>query len=434
MARVRGLIQTVYPSATVQVFGSYETKLYLPSSDLDIVVQDASLRIPDCLFTLAQVFETEGFAEKIEVIDKARVPIIKLVEKRARIPIDISFNMDSGPESAELIKTVLQDTYLGETIRSLMLLLKQFLTQRYMNEVYLGGLGSYALVLMIITFLKIHPLVQSKQLNLSQNLGILFLEFLDYYGHQFSYFSCAIDWGYDLSPRLVPKQKPIGGFQRGNYGYFQLMDPQDRENDVTRGSFAYNAIKIAFMKAYTRLTSLMCEYMDRVRMYERDINRAKRYNEKRKRPKHPGRLNTILGTVLGFEKRVIEQRELIEEVCNSLAGSEWNMELIPSGVFVDLSQEMVQPPKKRQKKKKSPKSVSSDHSVELIEYVEAESSAHEDVIQLNIESAPTSQIVQELSSSDIEEDAIREASFYTFLGRRASVHSDGGDMTSYYQL
>ena len=63
--------------------------------------------------------------------------------------------MENGVEAARIVRRFVNDVKTGETIRVLMLLLKQFLVQRYMNEVYTGGLGSYALLCLITSFIKV---------------------------------------------------------------------------------------------------------------------------------------------------------------------------------------------------------------------------------------------------------------------------------------
>jgi non-canonical poly(A) RNA polymerase PAPD5/7 len=71
--RVEAAVQSLWPNALVQVFGSYETHLYLPSSDVDVVVFEPSLRVPACLWKLKTALAAADVYSKIEVIDKARV-------------------------------------------------------------------------------------------------------------------------------------------------------------------------------------------------------------------------------------------------------------------------------------------------------------------------------------------------------------------------
>lgn len=57
----------IWPDATLHVFGSYTTDLYLPTSDLDCMVEGATHRMPECLFVLAKRIEERGLSEQIEV-------------------------------------------------------------------------------------------------------------------------------------------------------------------------------------------------------------------------------------------------------------------------------------------------------------------------------------------------------------------------------
>lgn len=117
----------------------------------------------------------------VRVLDKASVPIVKLTDRETQVKVDISFNMQSGVQSAELIKDF-KCQY--PVLAKLVLVLKQFLLQRDLNEVFTGGISSYSLILMCISFLQLHP---RANLNPTTNLGVLLLEFLELYGRKFNY-------------------------------------------------------------------------------------------------------------------------------------------------------------------------------------------------------------------------------------------------------
>lgn len=72
--RIRAVIQTVFPNAKVEVFGSYCTKLYLPSSDLDVVVMESSAKSPSAMYQILNAMNKYQIASKIEFIRKAKVP------------------------------------------------------------------------------------------------------------------------------------------------------------------------------------------------------------------------------------------------------------------------------------------------------------------------------------------------------------------------
>jgi non-canonical poly(A) RNA polymerase PAPD5/7 len=60
--------------------------------------------------------------------------------------------MENGPKAAEFIQDAVSKL---PPLRPLCLILKVFLQQRELNEVYSGGIGSYALLAMLIAFLKV---------------------------------------------------------------------------------------------------------------------------------------------------------------------------------------------------------------------------------------------------------------------------------------
>lgn len=80
------------------------------------------------------------------------MPIIKLRDKESDVKVDISFNMSSGVQSAKLIKDFKKKF---PVLAKLVLVLKQFLLQRDLNEVFTGGISSYSLILMTISFLQV---------------------------------------------------------------------------------------------------------------------------------------------------------------------------------------------------------------------------------------------------------------------------------------
>lgn len=62
-----------------------------------------------------------------------QVPIVKLTDKATEVKVDISFNMSNGVRSAELIKRFRR---IFPALPKLVLVLKQFLLQRDLNEVF----------------------------------------------------------------------------------------------------------------------------------------------------------------------------------------------------------------------------------------------------------------------------------------------------------
>lgn len=159
-------------------FGSFETRLYLPtgsvnlifvyqvkvprlkelSSDIDLVVIASS--IPNIkalqkrvLYAISGLLTSSGIGQDIVVIAKAKVPIVKFVSVLGGFKIDISLNMMNGISVGARVLQLFKE--VGEnSARSLVLVIKAFLSQRNMNEVYSGGLGSYSIICLVVSFLQ----------------------------------------------------------------------------------------------------------------------------------------------------------------------------------------------------------------------------------------------------------------------------------------
>lgn len=69
------------------------------------------------------------------------------------LKFDISCGAAGGVPAAGYIREQLE---LWPPLKPLVTILKLFLLQRSMNEVYTGGLGSFALILSLVAFLKMH--------------------------------------------------------------------------------------------------------------------------------------------------------------------------------------------------------------------------------------------------------------------------------------
>ncbi|KAF3442102.1 hypothetical protein FNV43_RR16018 [Rhamnella rubrinervis] len=241
------VIKYIWPNCKVEVFGSFETGLYLPSSDIDVVILGSGIPSPQLgLQALSRALSQRGIARKIQVIAKARVPIIKFVEKRSGVSFDISFDIDSGPKAADFIKDAV---FKWPPLRPLCLILKVFLQQRELNEVFSGGLGSYALLTMLMAMLQSLRDCQASQ---EKNLGVLLVHFFDFYGHKLN----TTYVGISCNGRGTFFSKKSRGFTNNARPFLiAIEDPQAPENDVGKNSFNYFQIRSAFAVAYKTLTN-----------------------------------------------------------------------------------------------------------------------------------------------------------------------------------
>lgn len=180
------------------------------------------------------------------MLDGASVPIVKYTDRETKIKVDLSFNIQNGVQSAELIKVLKRD-FAG--LGKLVMVLKQFLVQRDLNEVFTGGISSYSLSLMCISFLQLHP---RDIFHDRVNLGVLLLEFFELYGLSYNYSQI----GFSI--------RHGGSYDRQQFGAKPALcidDPLQPGNNVGRGTYGIVAIKQAFQWAFRVLNEAVnnCE-------------------------------------------------------------------------------------------------------------------------------------------------------------------------------
>lgn len=159
------------------------------------------------------------------------MPIVKLTDKKTDVKVDISFNMSSGVKSAELIRHFI---YQFPALPKLVYVLKQFLLERDLNEVFTGGISSYSLILMCISFLQMYH--RPKELCASYNLGVLLIEFLELYGRKFNYMQTGIrirEGGSYISKEEMQRDMLDGH----RPSLLCIEDPLQPNNDIGRSSY-----------------------------------------------------------------------------------------------------------------------------------------------------------------------------------------------------
>lgn len=180
----------------------------------------------------------------IKVLDKASVPIVKLTDKKTDVKVDISFNMCNGVKSAELIKNYMHQF---PVLPKLVYVLKQFLLERDLNEVFTGGISSYSLILMCISFLQLHH--RPEQLYKNCNLGVLLIEFFELYGRKFNYMHTGIkirDGGRYINKEEMQKDM-IDGHRPS---LLCIEDPLLPSNDIGRSSYGVLQVSVTYYMSY----------------------------------------------------------------------------------------------------------------------------------------------------------------------------------------
>ena len=204
------------------------------------------------LHALANALKRSRITSNVTIVAKAKVPIVKFTTTHGRFKVDISINQENGLVSGQIISGFLKDMVSGvdgresKALRSLVMITKAFLSQRSMNEVYTGGLGSYSVVCLAVSFLQMHPKIRRGEIDPERNLGVLVMEFFELYGLHFNYDEVGIslrDGGTYFNKR-----------QRGWHAEYKrnMISIEDPANPCKKFIHFYNVfvLKILISKRY----------------------------------------------------------------------------------------------------------------------------------------------------------------------------------------
>jgi non-canonical poly(A) RNA polymerase PAPD5/7 len=269
-------------------------------------------RIP-VLHALANTIKRAQIASKVTIVAKAKVPIVKFVTTHGRFNVDISINQANGVHAGKIVNGFLNDMHgaRGLALRSLIMITKLFLLQRGMNEVFSGGLGSYSIVCLAVSFLQMHPKIRRGEIDADKNLGVLLMEFFELYGCYFNYEEVGISvrdggtyynkrhrgWIHDHKHHLLSVEDPADPCESSMPSCWIRCFIVFVANDISRGSYGFAKVRAALAGAHGILTStayLRAE-MIRARREGRYVKLRHRYD--------PEDLS-ILSTVMGINQEV----------------------------------------------------------------------------------------------------------------------------------
>jgi len=252
--RINAVVHQLWPQARVEIIGSYKTELCLPTSDVDLVVFGASKDPSDVvpLFQLSLLLEEKRltWTNGARVITTAKVPIIKFQDIKSRCFVDIAFEVNTGFENTKIVQSFLAQYPL---LRPLSLVIKYYLKQNFLNDTWSGGIGSYTLVILILSYLQNHTKSRGLGTTDGENLADLLIGFFDFYGRKFDYTEQVIS----VKDKCYYNKKTRRWFNEDFPHSLSVEDPHNPEIDVGSASFQIIKAKAAFEEAYLRLTDAM---------------------------------------------------------------------------------------------------------------------------------------------------------------------------------
>lgn len=228
----------------IRSFGSFASNLYLPVADMDLVAVSGSFeergrpsfchgKQPTPKHQLANHLIRWGVPKQnsMIVVAKSKVPILKFVDAETDIKVDISFENDSGLRAIRTFEAW-KEQY--PEMPALVMIIKQFLAMRGLNEVVDGGLGGFSIICLVVSMLQLMPENQRSSLDSQSRYGQLLLNFFDLYGNKFN----LRETGITMSPAgYFNKQVPGAcNAKKINFKGLTIVDPNRSDNDISGGS------------------------------------------------------------------------------------------------------------------------------------------------------------------------------------------------------
>ena len=169
----------------VKIYGSRETGLCLPWSDIDAVISFSENEYLQPLNNLYLYLKNNYSFEDIKYIENTQIPLIKIATTNEfqKMSVDISLELPEH-HGAECVCYIKEKINEYEVLSPLTFALKTIFQKAKINDPYTGGLSSYGIILLIIYFLKLKQ-KEGEDISL-KNLGKLFCELLLFYGSKYN--------------------------------------------------------------------------------------------------------------------------------------------------------------------------------------------------------------------------------------------------------
>ena len=296
--RFTTLIESFNVGATVRPVGSYVTGLYTPTSDIDMVlisqsktrqssVSRTSILSLD-LYSILWRLRDSDFASNIDSVMRASVPLIRITDKITGIEIDLTASDTHSVNATNAVQKWMEtDTML---IKMLVMVAKTFLSIRRLGKTYTGGVNSYLLVWMVVSWVKqewpkgntaakdrsnVERDINAMTLSLMRlsmspsssrlpsapatntlqaeplDYGAALIAFFKFYGLDFDYYQTAIK--IHPRPSYQPKTYSYSRYPVNQRYLLSIFDPADSSIDMGSKAYAIKHVKASFEEAYETL-------------------------------------------------------------------------------------------------------------------------------------------------------------------------------------
>lgn len=158
---------------------------------------------------------------------------------KIKVDVTIQDPRHNGLKCVQLVKDYLREY---ESLRYLVLPLKQLIYYAELNDPYQGGITSYGIILMIVAFLQFKVKNIESIQNKKPNLGKLFIEFLNLYMN--------LDYSNTEICPLKPNDKSNSSdpfvSPQFPHSQFYIKDPLNSQNNVSRSAHRFMFMRVSF--------------------------------------------------------------------------------------------------------------------------------------------------------------------------------------------
>lgn len=219
----------------------------IDKSDIDIVVQ-SWIKLDHVLTAL----EYEGANYCNLHLVKAKVPLVKGTDRNTEIDFDICIEQDDGIKTTSLVKDF-SDEF--DELKYLVIFLKVLLSVNNLNKTYDGGISSFGLILLVVSYLQHNRNHNSKRKSrVKPLLSDHLLNIFKLYGKEFNYDKTGISVrgdGYYYS--RDDKNFDMGMSKRV---LLSLENPIEPNLNVAKGAYCFFKVKNLFRSCYEKI---MCQ-------------------------------------------------------------------------------------------------------------------------------------------------------------------------------
>ncbi|CAI2360209.1 unnamed protein product [Moneuplotes crassus] len=239
----------------VRVFGSSCTNLYVNStvkryyklipSDIDIVVS-GSIQLMDIHNALEACPERFGDCHPL----KAKVSLIKGYDHHTNIDFDICINESDGVKGSKLVNQFKKEF---PELKYLAVILKILLSIHDLNKTFDGGISSFGLILLIVSYLQQHKNRKAQQEDASPTLlSEHLLNLLKLYGVDFNYKKLGIS----VRKAGFYYNRNDKGFDNGSHARsaLSLENPINTDLNIAVAAHRFPEIMKLFRECHSKIT------------------------------------------------------------------------------------------------------------------------------------------------------------------------------------